>query len=187
MTGIRRADSGTGFALLAGVNLLALVTVLTGLAVSTPSPIPAPASATVSDATIDLVVEKQAAGPSAARLFFAEVEAHLEDGYALVGLGQTEDGLELVLTGAETVRVRAVVESGGHVVAVEVASGPRSSMSAAMGHGVVVPVGLGELGFEAAVGIDLASDGPALSIRTAMGEVISLGLGMALADEVCAG
>lgn len=174
-----------GFALRLGVNLLSLVTALTGLAISTPSPIPAPAPA--SAAAIDLVVEKQAVGPSAARLFFSEVEAHLEDGYAFVGLGQTEDGLELVFTGAETVRVRAVVEAAGHVVAVEVASGPRSSTTAAMGHGIVVPVGLGGLGFEATVGIGQASDGPALSIRTATGEVISLGLGMALADEVCAG
>jgi len=163
------------------VNLLTLVTALTGLVVSTPKPIPSPAPA------LDLVVEKSAAGPAAAALLFAELEAHLEDGYAITGLDQDDDGIEIVFSGSETVQLRATVDAVGHVLAVEVASRPGADSWARGERGMAMPTGLSGLGAHATLAIGTGTDGPALAIRTGMGEVISLGLGGVVADEICGG
>ncbi len=138
---------------------------------------PAPSAA----ADADPVLEKAETGEAAATLFFVELSAHVEDGYAVASLQRHEDGVVVELVGPEVVVLEATTDERGRVRRTEVSSRPRLSRDVAPSawppEQLLAVDGLMEASVGATLSIDETADGPVLVVDDAGGRIASLQLG----------
>ncbi|MBT8495203.1 MAG: hypothetical protein KJO07_19310 [Deltaproteobacteria bacterium] len=126
-------------------------------------------------------VEKVADGRAAAQLFFSELRAHLEDGYALTGLSSGDGVVELTFDGAEQVLVIAEVDDRGRVVGTRVLSGPRTR---AADHAAIPIADIVELpSLPDDANLSVADDSPELRIRHRGRLLAALPIGAVVIDE----
>ena len=161
--------------------------IVAAIVTATAGPAPSASEVVNQPTPPEFAVEKSVEGDGAALLFVGEVQAHIEDGYAVAGIAHGDRGVELLFAGAETVLVRAEVDADGNVVAVEISSRPMSAPTPSSWLSHEVASDLDDVMGSIALAVEPTDAGPTLTIRDDRGKVASIGLGAVMDHEICGG